>query len=190
VVRILSVRPTDRKVRHSNSKIVSESEHLISITIRTALVSGNSKLDFYDPNMMNITIRHKIYCLYPYSIREFCPRKKNYLYPQYPFASDPFSSLVVAKLPVLALTAVVGARLPAAVAGGGGRPRRRWLGAELPCARDGGRGKVACGGSGRGRSYPAVAAGARSPASVPTLATRWSSPTPTTKTSPPQFRGQ
>jgi hypothetical protein len=44
---------------------------------------------------MNITIRHKIYCLYPYSIREFCLRKKNYLYvyPQYPFVSDPFSSL-------------------------------------------------------------------------------------------------
>jgi hypothetical protein len=45
--------------------------------------------------MMNITIQHKIYCLYPYSIREFCPRKKNYLYlyPQYPFVSDPFSSI-------------------------------------------------------------------------------------------------
>jgi hypothetical protein len=46
--------------------------------------------------MINITIRHKIYCMYPYSIREFCPRKKNYLlylYPQYPFVSDLFSSL-------------------------------------------------------------------------------------------------
>jgi hypothetical protein len=41
-----------------------------------------------------VTIRHKIYYLYPYSIREFCPRKKKYLYlyPQYSFVSDPFSS--------------------------------------------------------------------------------------------------
>jgi hypothetical protein len=46
--------------------------------------------------MMNITIRHKIYCPYLYSIREFCPKKKNYLYvyPQYAFVFDPFSSLV------------------------------------------------------------------------------------------------
>jgi hypothetical protein len=51
-------------------------------------------LNFYDPNIMNITIRQKIYCLYLYSIREFFPRKKNYLYPQYPSVSDPFSSLV------------------------------------------------------------------------------------------------
>jgi hypothetical protein len=89
-----SDRPTER-VRHSNGKTVSESGHLISVTIRAALVSRNSKLNFYDPNMMNITIRHKIYCPYPYSIRELCPRKKNYLYlyPQYPFVSDPFSSL-------------------------------------------------------------------------------------------------
>jgi hypothetical protein len=53
-------------------------------------------LNFYDPNMMNITIRQKIYCLYPYSIREFFPRKKNYLhlYPQYASVSDLFSSLI------------------------------------------------------------------------------------------------
>jgi hypothetical protein len=62
---------------------------------RTTLVSGNSKLNFYDPNMMNITIRHKIYCLYPNPIREFSSRKKNYVYPWYPFVSNPFSSLVV-----------------------------------------------------------------------------------------------
>jgi hypothetical protein len=74
VVQILSVRSTER-VR----KTVSESGHLIFVTIRTALVSGNSKLNFYDLDMMNITIQHKIYCQYPYSIREFCPRKKNYL---------------------------------------------------------------------------------------------------------------
>jgi hypothetical protein len=94
VVRILSDRPTER-VRHSNGKTVSESGHLISVTIRIALVSGNSKLNFYDPSMMNITIRHKIYCSYPYSIREFCSRKKNYLYLylQYPFISETFSSL-------------------------------------------------------------------------------------------------
>jgi hypothetical protein len=47
------------RVRHSNGKIVLESRHLISVTIRTTLVSGNSELHFYDPNMMNITIRHK-----------------------------------------------------------------------------------------------------------------------------------
>jgi hypothetical protein len=90
------IRPTER-VRHSNGKTVFESEHLISVTIHTALVSGNSMLNFYDPNMMNITIRQKIYYLYPYSIREFFPRKKNYLYlyPQYPSASDLFSSLCV-----------------------------------------------------------------------------------------------
>jgi hypothetical protein len=90
------IRPTER-VRHSNGKTVSESGHLISVTIRTALVFGNSKYNFYYPNMMNITIQHKTYCLYPYSIREFCPRKKNYLYlyPQHPFVSDPFSSLLL-----------------------------------------------------------------------------------------------
>jgi hypothetical protein len=92
------IRPTDRpteRVRHSNGKTVSESGHLIFVTIRTALVSGNSKLNFYYPNMMNITIRHKMYCPYPNPIREFRPRKKNYLYLylQYPFVSDPFSSL-------------------------------------------------------------------------------------------------
>jgi hypothetical protein len=56
-------------------------------------------LNFYDPNMMNITIRQKIYCLYPYSIGEFFPRKKNYLYlhPQYLSVSDPFSSLLKGK---------------------------------------------------------------------------------------------
>jgi hypothetical protein len=70
VVRILSSdRPTER-FGHSNGKTVFESEYLISVPIRTALVSGNSKLNFYDPNMMNITIRQKIYCLYSYSIRE------------------------------------------------------------------------------------------------------------------------
>jgi hypothetical protein len=57
VVQILSVRSTER-VR----KTVSESGHLIFVTIRTALVSGNSKLNFYDLDMMNITIQHKIYC--------------------------------------------------------------------------------------------------------------------------------
>jgi hypothetical protein len=88
------IRPTER-FRHSYGKTIFESGHLISITICTALVFGNSKLDFYDPNMMNVTIRQKIYCLYPYSIREFCPKKKNYLYlyPQYPSVSDLFSSL-------------------------------------------------------------------------------------------------
>jgi hypothetical protein len=87
-------RPTDQKgVRHSNGKTVSEFGHLISVIIRTALVTGNSKLNFYDPNIMNITIRHKIYCPYLNPIREFRPRKKNYMYPQYPFVSDPFSSL-------------------------------------------------------------------------------------------------
>jgi hypothetical protein len=51
------IRPTDgSKGLHSNSKTVSESGHLISITTRTALVSENSKLNFFDPNMMNITI--------------------------------------------------------------------------------------------------------------------------------------
>jgi hypothetical protein len=78
-----SDRPTER-VRHSNGKTVFESGHLISVTIRTVLVSGNSMLNFYDPNMMNITIRQKLYCLYSYLIREFFPRMKNYLYPQYP----------------------------------------------------------------------------------------------------------
>jgi hypothetical protein len=67
VVRILSDRPTER-VRHSNGKTVSESRHLVSVTIRTALVSGNFKLNLYDPNMMNITIWHKVYCSYPNSI--------------------------------------------------------------------------------------------------------------------------
>jgi hypothetical protein len=132
VVRILSVRPTER-VRHSNGKTVTlfvwlishqpavffsqnkpasntflseqtstshqppakrtgcvfEPGHLISVAIRTALVSGNSIFNFYD-------FRQKIYCLYLYSIREFVPRKKNYLYlySQYPSASDPFSSLL------------------------------------------------------------------------------------------------
>jgi hypothetical protein len=91
----LTDRPTET-VRHSNSKTVSESGHLISVTIRSALVSRNSKLNFYDPNMLNITIRHKIYCPYPYLIRELSPRKENYpyLYPQYPSVSDPFSSLM------------------------------------------------------------------------------------------------
>jgi hypothetical protein len=58
-------------------------------------------LRFYDPNMMNITIQQKIYCPYPYSIREFFPRKKNYLYlyPQYSSVSDPFSSLFAACMP-------------------------------------------------------------------------------------------
>jgi hypothetical protein len=95
VVRILSVRPTKR-VRHSSGKTISEYGHLISVTICTTLVSGNSKLNFYDWNMMNITIRHTIYCLYPNPIWEFKLRKKNYLYlyPQYPFVSDPFSSLL------------------------------------------------------------------------------------------------
>jgi hypothetical protein len=65
-----TIRPTDRKGRHSDGKTVSESGHLISVTIRTASVSENSKLNFYDPNMMNITIRHKIYCPYPNPIRE------------------------------------------------------------------------------------------------------------------------
>jgi hypothetical protein len=90
VVRILSDRP---------KWSVFESGHLISVTIRIALVSGNSMLNFYDPNMMNIAIRQKIYCLYPYLIGEFFPRKKNYLYlhPQYPSVSDPFSSLSRAK---------------------------------------------------------------------------------------------
>jgi hypothetical protein len=94
VVRILSVRPTER-FRHSNGKTVFEFGHLISVTIRTALVSGNSKLNVYDPNMMNITIRQKIYCMYQYPIREFSMRKKNYmyLYPQYLSVSDLFSSL-------------------------------------------------------------------------------------------------
>jgi hypothetical protein len=90
------IHSTER-VRHSNGKTASESGHLIPVTIRTVLVSGNSKLNFYDPNMMNITIRHKIYCPYPNPIREFRPRKKNYLYlyPQYPSLSDPFSSLIL-----------------------------------------------------------------------------------------------
>jgi hypothetical protein len=100
------IRPTDRpteRVRHSNGKTVFESGHLISVTIRTASVSGNSKLNFYDPNMMNITIRQKIYCPYLNPIREFRPRKKNYLYlyPQYPFVSDPFSSLHITHLMLL-----------------------------------------------------------------------------------------
>jgi hypothetical protein len=43
-----------------------------------------------------VEFRHKIYCLYPNPIREFRLRKKNYLYlyPQYPFVSDPFSFLI------------------------------------------------------------------------------------------------
>jgi hypothetical protein len=71
VVRILSVRPTERVIL-SNGKTVSESGHLIFVTIRIALVSGYSKLNFYNPNTMNITIRHKIYCWYPSekSVRE------------------------------------------------------------------------------------------------------------------------
>jgi hypothetical protein len=84
------IRPTDPPtVRHSNGKTVFESGHLISVAIHTALVSGNSMFNFYD-------LRQKIYCLYPYSIREFSPRKKNYLYlyPQYPSISDSFSSLL------------------------------------------------------------------------------------------------
>jgi hypothetical protein len=93
VVRILSIRRPTERVRHSNGKTVSKSGHLISVTIRTALISGNSKLNFYYPNMMNITIRHKMYCPYPNPIRDFKLRKKNYLYLQYPFVSDPFSSL-------------------------------------------------------------------------------------------------
>jgi hypothetical protein len=114
VVRILSVRPTDRK-GHSNGKTVFKSGHLISVTIRTALVSGNSMLNFYDPNMMNITTRQKIYCLYPYLIREFFPRKKNYLYlyPQYPSVSDPFSSLSMTILAsYISKTKLVGLRPP------------------------------------------------------------------------------
>jgi hypothetical protein len=97
VVRILSVRSTDRKGQTLKWFGRIRIRTLISVSIRTALVSGNSKLNFYDPNMMNITTRHKIYCPYPNPIREFIPRKKNYLYlyPQYPFVSDPFSSLVV-----------------------------------------------------------------------------------------------
>jgi hypothetical protein len=35
------MRPTDRKVRDLNGKTVSESGSLISVTICTALVSGN-----------------------------------------------------------------------------------------------------------------------------------------------------
>jgi hypothetical protein len=92
VVRILSVRPTNRKVKHSNGKTVSESGHLISVTICTALVFWNSKLNnFYDSNMMNINIRHKRYCLYPNSIRKFNPRKKKhlYMYPQDAFHFHP-----------------------------------------------------------------------------------------------------
>jgi hypothetical protein len=56
-------------------------------------------LNFYDPNIMNITIRQKIYYPYPYSIRELFPRKKNYLYlySQYLSVSDLFSSLLVLK---------------------------------------------------------------------------------------------
>lgn len=72
-------------------KIVSETENLISVIIRIVLISGYSKLNFSDPNMINIIIRHIIYCLYPNPIREFSLRKKNYL--QYPFVSDSFSSL-------------------------------------------------------------------------------------------------
>jgi hypothetical protein len=51
------VRPIDRPNGggRSNGKTVSESEHLILVTIRTVLVSKNSKLNFYDRNMMNIT---------------------------------------------------------------------------------------------------------------------------------------
>jgi hypothetical protein len=59
VVRILTVQPIGR-VKHSNGNTVFESEHLISVTICIASISGNSKLNFYDPNMMHITI-HKNY---------------------------------------------------------------------------------------------------------------------------------
>jgi hypothetical protein len=51
------IRPTDRPKGSDTHKTVFESGYLISITIRAALVSRNSKLDFNDPNMMNITIR-------------------------------------------------------------------------------------------------------------------------------------
>jgi hypothetical protein len=54
------IRPTERVVRHSNGNTVFEFGHLISVTIRTTLVSGKSMLNFCDPNMMNITIRKKI----------------------------------------------------------------------------------------------------------------------------------
>jgi hypothetical protein len=51
------IRPTDRPKGSDTQMVRSyESGYLISVTIRTALVSGNSKLNFYDPNMMNITI--------------------------------------------------------------------------------------------------------------------------------------
>jgi hypothetical protein len=53
------IRPTERVVRHSNGNTVFEFGHLISVTIRTTLVSGKSMLNFCDPNMMNITIRKK-----------------------------------------------------------------------------------------------------------------------------------
>jgi hypothetical protein len=44
------------RFRHSYGKTVFESGHLRFVTIHTALVPGNSMLDFYDPNMINITI--------------------------------------------------------------------------------------------------------------------------------------
>jgi hypothetical protein len=76
-MKVVGYYPSNRPiemVRHSNGKTVSESGHLISVTIRTALVSENSKLNFYDPNLMNITIQHKIYC--PNPIREFRQKRK------------------------------------------------------------------------------------------------------------------
>jgi hypothetical protein len=72
VVQILSVRPTNWK---GQTLKCDEFGHLISITLHTTLVTGNSKLNFlwskYDEyhystqNMMNITIRQKIYIFDP-----------------------------------------------------------------------------------------------------------------------------
>jgi hypothetical protein len=67
---------------------------LISVTICSALISGNSKLNFYDPNMMNITIRQNIM-----SVSESDPRiqtEKEKLSTSVSAVSDPFSSLVAA----------------------------------------------------------------------------------------------
>jgi hypothetical protein len=91
------MRPPTDPVKHSNGNTVSESGHLIFVTIRTALLTRNPKLNFYVPNMMNIIIRHEIYCPYLNLIWEVSHRKKNYLhlYPHYPFVSNLFSSLHV-----------------------------------------------------------------------------------------------
>jgi hypothetical protein len=74
----LSVRPVTERVRHSNGKIIFESKHLISVTIRTTLVSKNSinveflwsKYDEYHYSAKKYT-----FCVHIWSENSFRERK-------------------------------------------------------------------------------------------------------------------